>query len=437
MSATTADWTDYQAMARHQAQRLAHRLTPAHDIEDLIQVGLVGAWQALASVDPSDPGAGGYVYTAMRHQMIDEVRRGEWLSRRSVTRAAHIKHVHAVFEQREHRAPRARELAAELGWSLATLHAEQDDARIVRTAVYDEVWDDDEAHGPTVPADTRAVFPDGYDAVLGAQEAERLAAAVARLPRRLQTIYRLYCDEPTTLAAMGAALGVTESRACQLLGEMQRRLRARLLSTTVHRRRPWTTAEITELKQRYPHESNNPIARDLARTPSAINQRARVEGLTKTTAYMQAMSGRFASGHTPWNKGTHYDNGATATQFQPGQRPWHTRPIGAMRTNRDGVREQKVTDTGRKTADWKPCHVVLWERHHGPVPAGHVVIFIDRNPTHIRLANLRCVTRAELMAHNSLHRLPKPLERAILQRGWLNRRINELSRQESDPCETR
>jgi RNA polymerase sigma factor for flagellar operon FliA len=58
------------------------------------------------------------------------------------------------------------------------------------------------------------------------------------LPRRLQMIVRRHLIEEISLAAIGAEMGVTESRVCQLLGEAKERLRVRLQPAVVeaHRR---------------------------------------------------------------------------------------------------------------------------------------------------------------------------------------------------------
>lgn len=45
-------------------------------------------------------------------------------------------------------------------------------------------------------------------------------------------------------------------------------------------------------------------------------------------------------------------------------------------------------------------HVEVWERAHGPVPAGHVVHHVDEDKQHNELSNLRLLTHLE---HKRLH----------------------------------
>lgn len=110
------------------------------------------------------------------------------------------------------------------------------------------------------------------------------------------------------------------------------------------------------------------------------------------------LTGCFPPGHVPYNKGKKRPNypGMQRTQFKPGNTPPNHRPVGSERVNKDGYRERKVAEP--KT--WRAVHVINWEAVHGPVPAGHVVIFKDRDKTNCDVANLMLVSRGELAIMN-------------------------------------
>jgi hypothetical protein len=72
---------------------------------------------------------------------------------------------------------------------------------------------------------------------------------------------------------------------------------------------------------------------------------------------------------------------------------YNRRPIGAMRVNRGGYNVVKVSND---PAVWKLLHHVVWEKAHGPIPKGHVIIFTNRNILDTRLKNLILVSRREL-----------------------------------------
>ena len=57
---------------------------------------------------------------------------------------------------------------------------------------------------------------------------DALVAAIENLPEREKLVMSLYYERELNLKEIGAVLGVTESRACQLHGQALGRLRARL-----------------------------------------------------------------------------------------------------------------------------------------------------------------------------------------------------------------
>lgn len=108
-------------------------------------------------------------------------------------------------------------------------------------------------------------------------------------------------------------------------------------------------------------------------------------------------TGYFETGRAPWNKGRSFPpRGRSAeTQFKAGKRGPTWRPIGSETISSDGYLRRKVSDRSGRD-NWASAHVLLWEQHHGPVPEGHVVIFVDGDKTHIELDNLALVNRGEL-----------------------------------------
>jgi hypothetical protein len=110
---------------------------------------------------------------------------------------------------------------------------------------------------------------------------------------------------------------------------------------------------------------------------------------------------RFRPGQAAHNKGRkgYCSPGSEKGWFKKGQRPWTYMPVGSKRINCYGYLDIKIADPNV----WKAKHVLLWEKAHGPVPKGHVVIFADGNKSNIRLSNLLLVSRSELAVMNRLH----------------------------------
>lgn len=208
--------------------------------------------------------------------------------------------------------------------------------------------------------------------------------------------------------------------------------------------RPWTPAELDFVRRLYADASTKQLAIALRRTPSSVYEAANKMGVHKSEAYLASPCAcrlrrgdnvgaacRFSKGHTPYNKGQRRPGWAPGrmaeTQFKKGNHPQTWRPIGSTRFSKEGYLQRKVTDTGYAPRDWRAEHNLLWESVHGPIPAGHVVIFKDGDKARIVLENLELISRAELMNRNTIHRLPNELVDVIRLKGVLKRRIRTIT----------
>lgn len=211
-------------------------------------------------------------------------------------------------------------------------------------------------------------------------------------------------------------------------------------------RKPWTEVEIELLRRNYADSLTTDIAAALGRSVLLVYSKANKLGLRKSAQFnASSQSGRLLKGGTlgqanqfkpglvPWNKGKHYpaSGRAVTTQFKPGQKPHTWVPIGSYRIA-DGILQRKCTDTGYSPSDFVSVHRLVWEAANGPVPAGHVAAFKPGRKTteleRITLDAVELLSRAQVMARNSVHRLPKQLVSLVQLRGVLNRRINRLAK---------
>ena len=72
--------------------------------------------------------------------------------------------------------------------------------------------------------------PSAHDVLAAHQRLLPLKRAIATLPERLQLMLSLYYVDEVTMKEIGALLGVTESRVCQLHAEAVKRIRAAMQS---------------------------------------------------------------------------------------------------------------------------------------------------------------------------------------------------------------
>lgn len=213
-------------------------------------------------------------------------------------------------------------------------------------------------------------------------------------------------------------------------------------------RHVWTWVETQLLVRCYADACTQDLAEVLGIGVAAICRKANQMGLRKSHEFLASeASGRMARGDhkgrqtqfkpglVPWNKGKHHVAGGRSaeTRFKAGQLPHTWRPVGSLRITDDGYLQRKVTDTRYPPRDWVPVHRLVWEAKHGPVPAGHVVVFKPGRRTTVEAEitpdTVELVTRGELMKRNSVHNMPKELAELIQLRGALNRKINARSKQ--------
>ena len=202
-------------------------------------------------------------------------------------------------------------------------------------------------------------------------------------------------------------------------------------------RSPWTDADDTILRTRYPHEPTVTLAADLGRTTQAVSTRASVLGLSKTPEARAKIVRETPGVRFPYQGGNGHrrnTSGMREYQFKPGNRPWHQRPIGTVlpRGGGNGYLYRKVSETGVRNVDWRPVHLLVWEAVHGPIEPGHALIFRDGNRMNTAIENLELVTRAELMRRNSVRNLPPEIADTIKMRGILNRMINQRTKRAAE-----
>jgi RNA polymerase sigma factor FliA len=226
---------DVNAMLRQYSplvRRLAHQMMaklPANvEVDDLIQVGMIGLADALSRFDPAQ---GVQIETfatqRIRGAMLDELRGADWLSRGSRKQQRDIESAVHRLEQRLGRAPHESEIAEEMGMNLADY---QDMLGKVRGTQLIYLEDMNGAEGDQDFLD-RHVADKGNDPLHLLQDdrmRHALVDAIQKLPEREQLVMSLYYEEDMNLKEIAAVLGVTESRVCQLHSQSIARLRVKL-----------------------------------------------------------------------------------------------------------------------------------------------------------------------------------------------------------------
>jgi len=216
-------------LVRRIAHHMIAKLPPNVELDDLIQVGMIGLSEALTRYEAAQ-GVQFETFATQRIRgaMLDELREGDWMSRSSRKSQKEIEHAVQRMEQKLGRSPMESEIAEELGLSLEdyqTLLGKVRGTQLVYLEDMTRGGDDEEGFLDRHVADSEA----DPMAVLRDQRLKAsLVAAIKTLPEREQYVMGMYYEHDMNLKEIAAVLGVTESRVCQLHSQSIARLRAKM-----------------------------------------------------------------------------------------------------------------------------------------------------------------------------------------------------------------
>ena len=133
--------------------------------------------------------------------------------------------------------------------------------------------------------------------------------------------------------------------------------------------------------------------------PIGVNQ---IRAYLKNHKIRTGRTGCFEKGHVPANKGTHI-GGWEPTQFKKGNMPANHKPVGTVSVRNNYKKDQKyVYEKVGEPNQWRMKHILEWEKHHGPVPKGKIVIFLDGNVLNTDISNLMLIERKVHVRMNQL-----------------------------------
>jgi RNA polymerase sigma factor FliA len=231
MYATARGFDGEQVVEKHLdlvkriACHLLGRLPANVQMEDLVQAGTIGLLEAARHFDARH-GASFETYAGIRIRgaMLDEVRRNDWTPRSVHRNARRVSAAIRAVESSTGREAQPREIAEWLEVELDEYHAMARDSVAARLFSLNDLTEEDGSFEDRLPASEPGPAEE-FD-----RDAMRrdLAMAISGLPERERMVMSLYYEQEMNLREIGAVLGVTESRVCQLHGQALTRIRARL-----------------------------------------------------------------------------------------------------------------------------------------------------------------------------------------------------------------
>jgi RNA polymerase sigma factor for flagellar operon FliA len=221
----------FAPMVKYIVYRKAREIPARCEVDDFISCGLEAL---IRSIDRFDPEKGAtlerYAWTRIHGAVLDELRRNDWAPRSLRRWDRDLTKTRDDFIRLEGRRPTNEELADAMGVTPAELRERVDQiARAHVGSLNAVVLTEDDTQIEkidTLPSEDRDSDPEL--SATRSQAKERLRAAFETLPERERKVAVLLYVYNLTLREIGEILGVTESRVCQIHGQVLGKLRTKL-----------------------------------------------------------------------------------------------------------------------------------------------------------------------------------------------------------------
>lgn len=227
---------EYSPMIKYVANRIALRLPPHIEVDDLISVGVMGLIDAIEKYDPTR-GAKFKTYAEfrVRGSILDELRSLDWVPRSIRQKAAQVDAVSHKLQARFGRPPEDEEVAAEMGVTLEQFFITLNETKSMPLISLEDLGVAKESGERRSLLDCLAGKSDvDPQTQLRLTELKSIIAkAIDSLPEKERLMISLYYYEELTMREIGEVLGITESRVSQIHSKAVFRLRTKLRSLIV------------------------------------------------------------------------------------------------------------------------------------------------------------------------------------------------------------
>ena len=221
---------EYAPLIKFIAQKIAVRLPPNIEIDDLISSGVIGLMDAIEKYDPTrDNTFKTYAEFRIRGAILDELRAQDWVPRSVRDKAKLLDRTTIKLETQLGRSPEDTEVAQALDMNLEEFHDLVNQVRPVSLLSID-----DQATFSNV--DKKSIInllescklSNPLNQLNLKTVKEVVTKAIVDLPEKQRLVLSLYYYEDLNLKEIGRILRVTESRVSQLHAQAISRLRGKL-----------------------------------------------------------------------------------------------------------------------------------------------------------------------------------------------------------------
>jgi len=224
---------EYGPMIKYVANRIALRLPPHIEVDDLISVGVLGLMDA---IDKYDPNRGAkfktYAEFRVRGAILDELRSMDWVPRSVRQKAASVDAVVQALQAKLGRPPGDEEVAEAMGLDLDEFFNLVNQTQSMPILSLEDLGIAKESGEQQSLLDCLAgkSEADPQTQIRLNELKEIIAKAIDTLPEKERLMVSLYYYEELTMKEIGEVLSITESRVSQIHSKAVFRLRTKLKS---------------------------------------------------------------------------------------------------------------------------------------------------------------------------------------------------------------
>jgi RNA polymerase sigma factor for flagellar operon FliA len=220
--------TEYLPYVKRIVQRLAVHLPSTVDIDDLMNVGVIGLIQAVDRYDPRrDNKFMTYAIFRIKGAVLSELRARDFLSRSNRRKIRELESAYLRLEQKLGREADDQEVARELGVDLEQVYRTKQMSSISFISL-EELGISSRDEKEKLLSYLINNEDDALSMTKLKELKEAMAQAIKQLPEKERLVISLYYLDELTMKETGKVLGITESRVSQIHSQAILHLRTKL-----------------------------------------------------------------------------------------------------------------------------------------------------------------------------------------------------------------
>lgn len=222
---------EFSPLIKYIASRIAIRLPPHIDLNDLINAGVIGLIDAIEKFDASKQiKFKTYAEFRIRGAILDELRSMDWVPRSVRQKARKVEDAYSRLEYNLGRPASDEEVAREMKIDIDSFHKLLSETASVSLLSLDDLGEDDSDLSKRNLLEY--ILQDENDwpshKIRYAEVRDMVAQAIQSLPEKERMVISLYYYDELTMKEIGHVLKFTESRVSQIHTKAILRLRSKM-----------------------------------------------------------------------------------------------------------------------------------------------------------------------------------------------------------------